>query len=258
MPDYNFLATECPALTHGTDLIDPTASAKYPPITTKLVVTDSPITLIPVAQELAVRVDLASRHGGCRGRAVAQGLGITDGGGLLATIGVGQALVDGVVTLNAADDAVLTDDAGGVTRNQVWITQAGALTVRTDLTAPASPAAHLGSVVTAAGAITSIDYSGRLEMRGGVLYRRTADIGPPGDTPPASIQFLAQTQTGYYWWTGAAYVRLWEALADGQDVLAAGEVAHVPSNCQKLIADSLQVDAGASCIVEGRLVIWRE
>jgi len=132
-------------------------------------------------------------------------------------------MLDGPVTLAADETVALTDNA----TNYAWLTQAGNLVVVVGATTPppgVDAAVFLCRVVTAAGVQGTPDYSGRYEMRGGTLYRRTGDAGAPADTPPDTVQFLAQTAGGRYWWDGSAYTKL-----DRQGV-AVADLAQTISN----------------------------
>lgn len=71
------------------------------------------------------------------------------------------------------------------------------------------PAVYLGRVVVdGAGVMTVIDYSGRLELKGGTLRRRTSDAGMPADTPPAEYLISHRTAGSRYLWEGGVYYAL--------------------------------------------------
>jgi hypothetical protein len=200
MPDYNFTAANCPAAqVPNATVIDPATG--IPLVSTPAPLGGSGATLRDILNSWPVRIDLLSRFGG-GGRAVLSGLELSDGGGLVATVGAGQAGIDGIVTLAASANKALVDD----TRNHIWISSSRTLTVVTgSLLPPAGSQCYLGSVVTADGAVTSIDYSGRMTLVGGLLERQTADAGVPGDTPPAGVRCLTKTAGGIYLWDGASY-----------------------------------------------------
>jgi len=201
--------------------------------------------------ENAVRADLAVRHGG-GAWCIAQGLDLGDGGGLLGTVGTGMALIDGGVPVSAVMSVPLL---AGV--NHLWLARTADASVRTDLLLPAGAAAYLGRIVTDGAAVTELDRSGVLVMRGGTLYRRTADEGMPEDSPPAGLQFVAQTLGGRYLWTGSEYARIWEPLALHKDTLAEGECMAVPAGYQVLLMDGISVAVGAAVLVEGKLGVMR-
>jgi hypothetical protein len=52
-----------------------------------------------------------------------------------------------------------------------------------------------------------VDQSGVLYLRGGTLWRRTADTATPGDTPPATLMFFHMGATKLWFWDGVQY---WE------------------------------------------------
>lgn len=170
----------------------------------------------------AAHLDNLGTAGGVWAFAVVYGLELTAGSGLTLNVSAGGALVGAVPTKTAALTAALTD----ASQNHVWLLRSGAISLRQNvLTPPATPGVYLGRVTCAAGAITAIDYSGRVEVRGGTLYRRTADAAAPADTPPASLVLLTQTAGGLYLWDGGAYRNVTGTLAG----LAAG-----PNNAQYL------------------------
>lgn len=145
--------------------------------------------------------DLSSRYGAGI-VAVAHGLGLSAGAGLTLNIAAGHALISGIVEVAAATTAVMFDN----TTNHVWVTYAGAISVQNNvLTAPADPACYLGAVITAAGAISSVDTAGVVYARGGIMYRETADALTPNDTPTVTALYISKTAGGLYLWDGANY-----------------------------------------------------
>lgn len=156
----------------------------------------------------ATRLDLTARYGG-GAYAVLHGLELTAGSGLTLNISAGQAALDGLSEVPTATTLSLVDNV----LNRVWISRAGTLNKVTSASASplappdgAVPWTFLGTVPCAGGAITGIDYSGRLDLRqGNLAFRQTADLGEPGDAPPAGVRFFTITEGGLYLWDGAAY-----------------------------------------------------
>lgn len=137
---------------------------------------------------------------------VLPGLDLTVSSGLTLAIAAGQAVLDSVVQKLTATTENLTDN---IARIYLWMDQQGVITaVHNSLTPPAGVQVFVGSVVTAAGAITSIDGSGVCHLRGPHLWRRTADIGVPTDTPPGGISFFNLCVGGIFLWDGSAYQNL--------------------------------------------------
>lgn len=199
-------AAACPAIQVPGSLLDP-AGADASTVTSLvaegiLAGTDG-LTGLDAVNRNAVRLDNAARYGGARAHAVLEGLDLSGPGGLTVSCSAGAAVVGAAhVIVPAALTAALTNNAD----NWVWLLRTGLLSVQPGtLAAPGSPAVLLGLVVTAAGAVTGVDYSGRLELRGGTLYRRTADAGAPADTPPAGLILVQRTAGGRYLWDGDAY-----------------------------------------------------
>lgn len=141
--------------------------------------------------------------------AVRYGLDLSAGSGLTLNISAGAAHIGAVPTVAAAQTKALTDNSN----NHVWLLRDGTISLKQNtLDPPATPACYLGRVVTTAGAQGTPDYSGRVELRGGSLYRRTGDAGLPADTPPAGVMILAETAGGLYLWTGTDY---WKQVTGG-------------------------------------------
>jgi hypothetical protein len=148
-------------------------------------------------------MDATGRYGG-GAWCIANGLGLVDGGGMVGYLDTGQALIDGIVTLNSAHSIALVDG-----RQHIFLLATGDVAEPiTTLSDPEGACAYCGSIKTVADAVTELDRSGVLFMRGGMLWRKTADAGVPGDTPPASLSFFAETAGGLYVWSGSAYYQV--------------------------------------------------
>lgn len=200
-------AALCPALVSPSGLLIPTDGTPTQASSITAGATTAGLTAFNVNAE---KLDLLGRVGGGAFALAPQegstACELTAGSGLTLNIAAGNFLVDSPGH-RAATTLALTNNV----YNWVWLTASGSLVAATSATTalpstPASARVFLGRVLTAAGAITQIDYSGRLELRGGTLYRRTADAGMPTDTPPASCQILTRTAGGLYLWDGDQYV----------------------------------------------------
>lgn len=155
----------------------------------------------------ATRSDLLGRYGG-GGYAVAEGLDISAGSGLTLNIAAGHAIMDGIVEVpSGGTTATLTNN---IARVWIWLSQAGAIVqVNNSLTPPAGAHVLLGSAVTSAGAITSVDQSGVLYRTPTGLKRTTADASTPTDTPSSKLQILHYGASGKIWlWTGSSYSQI--------------------------------------------------
>lgn len=212
MPTYHYLASECPApqvpLAAHYKGADPPTPRTYGTIVAGAA---GAVGLLTTSNRNAVCDELGWRYGG-GAYAVLWGLDLQDGGGLTLRVTNGQAGLDGPAEVKQAagyTTLALTD----AVVNRIWISQGGSVNVVT--AASASPLAppdtatswvYLGAVPTADGAITQIDYSGRLELRqGNQAHRRTADAGTPTDTPPAGVRFYQRSRNGLYLWDGERY-----------------------------------------------------
>ena len=197
-PVYTLLAAALPAPVVSSGLLDPAASAS---VVAEQVAAGTTTAGLAKINRNAVRLDLASRYGGASVFSVKEGLDLTAGSGLTLNISAGVGNIDGHI-YHAAGTLALTD----ATRNYVWLTRAGALSASTTTTPPtANQSLFLGSALTSGGSITAVDYSGRLEGFGGLVWRRTADVGPPLDTPSSAARFFSKTDGGLYLWDGGAY-----------------------------------------------------
>lgn len=167
--------------------------------------------------ENALALDLIGRYGG-GGYAVAFGLGLTPPlTGLTLNIAAGHAVVDGVVEVPSATTLAVPDNTARV---WIWLQSNKTLTYTSTTTAPAGNNCLIGSCVTSAGSILSVDTSGVLYLRGGNLWRRTSDVGQPGDTPPAGMVFYTRTDGGLYLWDGTAYSLLDDTTTTLSDSIA--------------------------------------
>ena len=162
----------------------------------------------------ASALDLAGRYGG-GGYAVAAGLDLSvPASGLSLEIAAGHAVIDGVVEVAEATTATATASV----RTWIWLRQNGTITpVPTSTAPPAGACCLLGSCLADGSDILSVDTSGVLYLRGGMLWRESADPSVPSDTPPAGIVFLHKTAGGLWLWDGTAY----RALAAQADEFAA-------------------------------------
>lgn len=164
--------------------------------------------------QVAAAVKLLCEYGG-GGYGILSGCDLSDGGGLNVAVSAGILVGDGILELTGGTPAgaapvtqVATPGvytlADGAT-NYVWLTSSGALVSSTSLAYPTGAKWFLGTVTTVAGAITTIDYSGRISLSGGRFTRQTANIGAPDDSPDASLSLVTQTTTGRYRWSGSLH-----------------------------------------------------
>lgn len=160
-------------------------------------------------------LDLTGAYGGGL-YGICYGLALSAGTGLTLNIASGHALIDGLVeiangTLPGTEVAnarthTLDDNTA---RAWVWMLPNGTIThVNTSIAPPQAQACLLGSVTTVSGAITGIDTSGVVFLRGGIGVRQTNDSSAPTDTPSSRLVFLARTPTADFLWDGAQYMPL--------------------------------------------------
>lgn len=160
-------------------------------------------------------LDLTGAYGGGL-YGICYGLSLSAGSGLTLNVGSGHALIDGLVEVAAgtlpgtevtnARTHVLDDNTA---RAWVWLLPGGTIThVNTSIAPPQAQACLLGSVTTSGGAITGIDTSGVMFVRGGIGVRQSNDSSAPTDTPSSRLVFLARTPSADYLWDGAQYTTL--------------------------------------------------
>lgn len=125
---------------------------------------------------------------------------------LTLTVAAGRAIIGGPVEAKAA---LTTNVTPSISRIHVWLRDdATLITVNNSTTPPAGNVCYLGSCVSSGTAITSVDDSGRWQIRSNMLYRETADSLAPADSPASDMVFLTKTTGGLYLWDGNAYRKL--------------------------------------------------
>lgn len=151
--------------------------------------------------------DLGQSYG-AGGYAVGSGLTLSAGTGLQCNVAAGHAVIDGIVELAATSIVVAASST-----NWIWLKQDGTLVSQDDTTAkPSGNCVLLGAAVTDGSGVTSIETSGVVYFRGGMLWRQTADTFAPGDSPDSGLRIHTTTAGGEYFWDGAAWR---EVMPDG-------------------------------------------
>lgn len=198
----------------------------------------------------ACQLDLTGRYGG-GGYGICVGCTISaPGSGLALNIAAGQAIVDGIVEITA-QTTTCTD---AISRVWVWLQRDGTIvTVNNSLTPPSTYCTLLGSCVTSGGNITSVDFSGVVYRRGGLLYRETADTGIPTDSPSASVAFLTKTPYGEWLWDGNTYKRVGDLTTSRKDNFASTDAVCVPLLYQAWYCDKLTI--AGTLLVNGKVKI---
>lgn len=202
------LSTQCPAPQILTALIKISDASEGNAPCSATVASGSTTFRTTMLNPNATRIDHAVRYGG-GGVCIANGLVMSYTTGLTLTVSAGHGLSGGVVEL-ASNTTISVPDGHNTATDRVWIwlllNKTLAYTLTT--TAPATTSVLIGSCTTTGGNITSIDTSGVMYSRGGELYRETADIGVPLDTPNSSLFFMHKTLAGFYVWSGTSYLSL--------------------------------------------------
>lgn len=197
MPVYALLATQVPAVQVPSAYLDP---ADMTPGAAEAIVAGETDTGLDKANRNFARQDLLAQIGAGGPHGIQQGTGeLSAGSGLTCNISAAAYRINGV---DYADAQTFACSSGP---NYLWLNASGAV-VRSGTTAvPSGGRIYLGLVYAGGGVISSIDYSGRHELRSGLLFRVTADEAEPEDEPDASISFFALTNAGLYLWDGDAY-----------------------------------------------------
>lgn len=254
---YQYTAEQCPAIQDPGDPILISVGGASTPITTRaesILTGDGALTGTGRLNRNAGRLDNLGRYGGGRLGAILWGLTITAGpeDGQI-TIAAGQAGIDSGAEL--AEDYVQELADGLVSR--VWLSGGGTVNVVTasspdplDPPDDASAWTYLGAA-SMSTTLQWVDESGVLRAgRGGIVTRRTADVGPPGDTPPSWAQFLHQSADGLYLWTGTEYRKL-QPADPVRDRISAGTTVFIGADYQQYVFDRLVIEG--RLVVEGRL-----
>jgi hypothetical protein len=233
---FTLTAVQVPNLPVFSGLYDPTSG----PLTSRAFITGDTTNIRPYLNENSGRQDLLGRFGG-GGNAVIHGLVLSAGTGLSVNVSAGTAMLDGAVPFNASALGSLTNN----TRNHIWLERGGNLSATTTLTAPGTTYCYLGSALTAAEVVSSLDQSGVLYLLGGRLFRRTADTTVPADTPPAQLQFFHRGASKLWFWDGTSY---WLCSVGTTGITIAESVVPITTNTTLSAA---QIDASVIRITNG-------
>lgn len=178
----------------------------------------------------AAAAEMLSRYG-AGGYGIGTGLALSTGVGLNVRVGLGQAVLDGLIEIAATPTSPpAAPDNTALT--YIWLGRSGVIYAQATTAAPVEPAVYLGAITTLAGDITAVDTSGVCYWRGGILYRETADLGQPSDTPSASVVLLTRTVGGLWLWDGAEWALLPDGLACQVSSVVSGATVRVPAGHQ--------------------------
>jgi hypothetical protein len=153
----------------------------------------------------AAQLDLTGRYGG-GGYGIAHGLELKAGNGLSLILEAGHAMIDGVVEVPEAREIPVP---ASKRRLYFWLLQDGHVWSSDDIeVSPSQACCFLGSCDTTESGVQGIDFSGVMRLRGGILWRETADRGVPGDHPGEGFAFFTKTRGGVYFWDGWQYLEM--------------------------------------------------
>lgn len=193
------------------------------------------------------------------GFAIATGLALSAGSGLNVSIAAGLAMCGGAVELAASTLAVPANHTGSPASDRVWVwlQQNGTPTYTLSTTPPAARCVLLGSVTTDASSVTSVDTSGVMYLKGGALFRETADAGAPGDSPSPTLTFLAKTWGGLYAWTGTAYQAVYSLMSTNRKTIGSGEAGAIGDGEQAIVYGSMTITGTGSLTISstGELIV---
>lgn len=208
---------------------------------------------VTMLNEISARADIAGAVGGGGIYCVQTGCEVTVSSGLTIAVSAGKFCGDGEGQVDALTQAMTNN-----VYNWVYVLQSGTLTVATAATdtvpsIPAGAKAFLARVLTAAGAITEIDYSGRLESKGGAVWRKTYDAGVPSDTPPSTVRFISESRNGLYYWDHTQWLAMGAGEVGTPYIIASGTTYVLPVGREH---DTW----GGTLVVNGTVVVdgrWR-
>lgn len=246
---YTALAVNCPALCiPATPLrlyADPVAATTYE----LFAASESGDASLAKMNRNLLRGDALGRHpGGLYG--ILEGFDVLIGSGLNVYVQQGTLCMDGPVQLPLYPVSGLlpTQQSFACSDNAYnWIFvinrtgQLGKVTSATASPVPAIPWTEwvfLKRVKMTSGAATEFDASGvfylgedrTLDGQGLCWQRRTADVGPPTDTPSSRVRFHTRTLSGLYLWDGARHIPLSE---NTDDLVLAGTAQYVKAHGQR-------------------------
>lgn len=183
---------------------------------------------------------LALAGSGCYG--IISGLGLSSPSGLQILVAAGVAAIDAPLELVASSPQApyqATLPAAYVlpasSTSFVWLTAAGAITSTTSLIPPALGKVFLGTVVTSASAVTSIDSSGIVFIENGVATRQLADYWAPSDSPTTSGPVVTKTQGGLFIWINGAW---WFLSSLSQQVPTSSRTKTISANLTLVASDA--------------------
>lgn len=255
MPVFTVTAANAPAIQIPSSVTSITGAVPTSNSSDYLISGDTATVLAPKTNRNAVRLELTATYGGVGAYAVASGWELSVSSGLTAAISTGIGVVQGLVQTVSAATQVCTDNV----YNWLWMTQAGTIALATQVAgtpAPSVPSGgkiFLGRILASGGSLTEFDYSGRCELRGGVLWRRTGDVGAPTDSPSANIKIITRTLSGQYFWDGSAHWALGGTSGVVPENIVSGSTFAIPQYYQTEVFGCLIV--AGTLHVAGRLRI---
>lgn len=153
----------------------------------------------------STQLDLTGRYGG-GGYGIAYGLSLRPGDGLNVIVDPGHAMIDGVVEIFKEEVLAVPAYSESV---HLWLLQNGTFSViANSLKVPDQACCYIGSCQTSLNAVTQVDQSGVMFLRGGFLWRHSGDAGVPLDYPECLFPFFHKTRGGTYFWDGSQYLEL--------------------------------------------------
>lgn len=160
-------------------------------------------TVVSKLNRNANYLDISSTYGAC-GFGVLWGLDLlsTSTSGLTLGVDAGQAVSYGIVELTNVTGLTVPASA----TSYIWLKSNSSLTYASTLTPPTSSAVYLGCVTTGTTGFQVFDYSGRVLIKGGNLWRRVSLI--PSDSPPSNIVLFTTTVGSCFVWDGFGHRRL--------------------------------------------------
>lgn len=218
---YNLPADQCPAIQLPTTVRNPKADPATPLISHEWVTGVEPAMALYLNQDNR-EAEGIGRYGAGLGYAIGEGLNIFEAAatGLTLNIGPGVMILDAIVVKVAPTGTPTIADTLAIpnsTNSWIWLLYDGSPVAITGIAPPSGEevTTFLGRVTASGGNLTAIDKSGVPYRRGGVLYRKTGDIGKPVDTPSNKLQFVNESSDSYWWWNGTIYTKMMSPASIG-------------------------------------------
>lgn len=189
--NYNFLATQVPPPISNAPAIPSGSSGPF--------VTGMTLPTAALLNTVAGQLYAGILAGAC-GSGVVTGLALSTPSNLVIQVSAGFGVA--AIPVSLLTNATVSVPASSTTF--IGLSATGSIVTSATIAAFPTSALFLGTVVSNATVVTSIDYSGRITLIDGTRTRQTADIFGPLDSP-GPMRIVTNTQSGTFLWDGNAH-----------------------------------------------------